>query len=920
MARKKVFGFAQGVDITAKGGLFNLKNLFNRNVGWKFTQSTFQLARALAANPSTSKAQKAIASSMKVDVSIKDLEELKSRLQGIGIFDGPMAQSLRAKAMARCLLGETLVPDSEYYRETLAKECRKKIVSAKRRMLGTQGDAKSFGRLTGALIPHGRLNVTGDLAADVFARMSGSHWPDVVIVLGTSHFGSKPGLLMRDVWTPLGNISTDRKLAAALLKQPEFSFEKNHTDFIIEHSWMIKLPLLQAAAKEAGRPVKLLAMIMGNMSAAEGRVLGRVLSDLLYKQDKTGCLIASGDLTHLGVKHQWVPNWAAKTGPVSDILRKIEVFDRGALNALVKRDHKVFDSFAEQSSFCARAQVSALMEFVDSDGDVHGYKQIFNTRPLRNGPGSRRWKAKTDHMFTAASVTFSIGQSRLPKSGGAAEPTGPCSNTILGKGAQAGNISHRCTGEEIHLGTVASDIYLEFLRSGSSLPEAAKALSTKWKRKVSPSDLAPFIGKFTDMDLMHQSLAHYVDPRRLHRKAQDQLLRCRREVPFYKTYPEQFQNAPFIDAKTIVNHWPEFTRRDSEAVLQLKNNYRRRTSGSTNGKGLLTVVEHNVHKARGTVVGLVNPEFISTSAVNQLNRPSNLDLRWSNIKKVAIRTSKNSIAITPGPDPSAVDDHTWDRVIEIILKRKKTVLEGDPAYLAGLARRCLTHGLKLDHLDFVGLSHSYAWQMYTDPIRQAFGVPVWNLLKTSEAGTLAAPCELGRMHLIERHLTFEIINQGKPVSEGEVGALALTTTDTQLRPLIRYLNGDVIRLLANTCECGRPFRTIEYMGRIKHLIPDARGVPVTYRELDELIGAPPGIKYFRLKDLAKHLTLELVSTSQTIADASLVKKRLEQHLGRRVRIVWKKNFGVTRGKLVPLECEDRLDHWYQRYLRQTPLA
>jgi len=69
------------------------------------------------------------------------------------------------------------------------------------------------------------------------------------------------------------------------------------------------------------------------------------------------------------------------------------------------------------------------------------------------------------------------------------------------------------------------------------------------------------------------------------------------------------------------------------------------------------------------------------------------------------------------------------------------------------------------------------------------------------------------LHIFEDHFIAEIVNPStsEKAKEGEVGELVLTTITREATPQLRFRTGDLTRLTAEECECGR---TIARMGRV----------------------------------------------------------------------------------------------------------
>ena len=70
------------------------------------------------------------------------------------------------------------------------------------------------------------------------------------------------------------------------------------------------------------------------------------------------------------------------------------------------------------------------------------------------------------------------------------------------------------------------------------------------------------------------------------------------------------------------------------------------------------------------------------------------------------------------------------------------------------------------------------------------------------AGAVTCPAHEG-MHLRENHVIAEIVDgRGRPLPDGEVGELVITTIGMEALPLIRYRTGDLARILPEPCPCG----------------------------------------------------------------------------------------------------------------------
>lgn len=88
-------------------------------------------------------------------------------------------------------------------------------------------------------------------------------------------------------------------------------------------------------------------------------------------------------------------------------------------------------------------------------------------------------------------------------------------------------------------------------------------------------------------------------------------------------------------------------------------------------------------------------------------------------------------------------------------------------------------------------------------ISEAFGAPVSNVYGCAELGAFAHQCPQGGVHVAVENVLVEILNDGRAVPDGTMGDVVLTSLRNFGMPLIRYAVGDVGRLLASPCPCGR---------------------------------------------------------------------------------------------------------------------
>jgi phenylacetate-CoA ligase len=93
---------------------------------------------------------------------------------------------------------------------------------------------------------------------------------------------------------------------------------------------------------------------------------------------------------------------------------------------------------------------------------------------------------------------------------------------------------------------------------------------------------------------------------------------------------------------------------------------------------------------------------------------------------------------------------------------------------------------------------------------------VINAYGSTETNSLALPCPLGHLHLVEDRYLFEVVDpdSGAAVGPGRRGELVLTSLMSQAMPLLRYRTGDLVTVEPTPCACGDARRVLRHHGRV----------------------------------------------------------------------------------------------------------
>jgi AmmeMemoRadiSam system protein B len=165
--------------------------------------------------------------------------------------------------------------------------------------------------IKGLVVPTYDLKQAGPIYAWAYKELQEAQQPEVLIIIGTAHAGLEQPFAVTDkaFETPLGVLPVDRAIVDRLKDLvPEF-FEEEIAH-LSEHAIEFQLPFLQTnpAATTPVRIVPILASFSAlslsdpSVRAAVDRFLS-ALDGAILASGKSACLIAAGELAHLGMRY-----------------------------------------------------------------------------------------------------------------------------------------------------------------------------------------------------------------------------------------------------------------------------------------------------------------------------------------------------------------------------------------------------------------------------------------------------------------------------------------------------------------------------------------------------------------------------------------------------------------------------------------
>ncbi len=180
----------------------------------------------------------------------------------------------------------------------------------------------------------------------------------------------------------------------------------------------------------------------------------------------------------------------------------------------------------------------------------------------------------------------------------------------------------------------------------------------------------------------------------------------------------------------------------------------------------------------------------------------------------------------------SMSEDRMDEYIDELERFRPVCLFGYPSSLALLAQRARSRNRQITtpSLRAVFVTGEVCYPHHRQAIASCFRVPVADGYGSREVGFIAHECPKGGVHLTVENVVVEIVADGKSVPVGETGEIVVTHLDAYAMPFVRYRTGDVGRLIAGRCSCGRGLplldvvqgRTTDFLylpnGDIKHAL------------------------------------------------------------------------------------------------------
>jgi phenylacetate-coenzyme A ligase PaaK-like adenylate-forming protein len=222
------------------------------------------------------------------------------------------------------------------------------------------------------------------------------------------------------------------------------------------------------------------------------------------------------------------------------------------------------------------------------------------------------------------------------------------------------------------------------------------------------------------------------------------------------------------------------------------------------------------------------------------------------------RTMGRLLFLNVKPDPGHWTPADMDRMIDELNRFQPELLEADPAYLAILARYACERGAALHRPRFVSLTYEFPSRVHSRQIRRAFsGTPVLSSYGSTETGHVFTECEHGRLHQNTAYCRLDFQPLSARHEAPRVGRILVTMLRNPWVSLLRFDVGDLVRLAAEPCPCGRTagLTAAAIEGRSRDVTFAADGRAVTVGRLDAALEGIDGLLAYQVEqhEPARHL-------------------------------------------------------------------
>ncbi len=229
----------------------------------------------------------------------------------------------------------------------------------------------------------------------------------------------------------------------------------------------------------------------------------------------------------------------------------------------------------------------------------------------------------------------------------------------------------------------------------------------------------------------------------------------------------------------------------------------------------------------------------SNMSIRQQTRGSD-----SGLKQLGIRLQRLTKV-----DTMLVDEEHLDKLVHLIRRVKPHAVFSYPSAFALIASYAKSAGLRVPRIDAMCFGGERLLKRQREIIADVFGGVQYVRYGSNELHEVAGQCEVcGGLHILAEDFIVEVVDdEGMPVEPGTPGRFLITALHNYGMPFIRYENGDIGRLLQESCTCGRGLPLMDArIGRTREYLCSFRGTRIAATDLEVESLLPAGVVQWQL--------------------------------------------------------------------------
>lgn len=187
-----------------------------------------------------------------------------------------------------------------------------------------------------------------------------------------------------------------------------------------------------------------------------------------------------------------------------------------------------------------------------------------------------------------------------------------------------------------------------------------------------------------------------------------------------------------------------------------------------------------------------------------------------------------------------------EKQLRFMKDMKTTVLCATSSYALLLAEEIAARGVRDELALRKGVIGSERWgEKMRNRIQDELGIEIYDIYGLTEIygpGIGISCAEHHGMHIWDDYVYIEVVDPvtGKPLPDGEIGELVLTTLQKEGAPLIRYRTHDLTCIIPGDCACGMHHPRIDTLvGRTDDMFK-VKGVNMFPAQVEEVIAVTSG--------------------------------------------------------------------------------